>query len=148
MRAVISRVSHARVELTDGTVTGSIDAGLLVLLGVTDADTQAEVALTAKKIAGLRMFDGEPEQSITDLHLPVLLVSQFTLYGDIKKGRRPSFTKAARGEIAEPLYEAVATELRDVHGVHVETGKFGADMTVVSHGNGPYTIWWETPSRA
>lgn len=148
MRAVISRVSSARVVLADGSVTGEIGQGLLVLLGVTEGDDRAEIELTAKKIAGLRIFDGETEQSVTDLGLPVLLVSQFTLYGDIKKGRRPSFTKAAGGAIAEPIYEAVATELRTAHGLVVETGKFGAEMSVESAGDGPFTIWWEAPQRS
>lgn len=141
MRAVISRVTQARVVLDDGTVTGEIGAGLLVLVGVTDTDGPAEVALTAKKIAGLRVFDNE---SATDINAPILVVSQFTLYGDIRKGRRPSFTKAAGGQTAEPLYEKLIQTLRDEHGLTVETGKFGAMMNVQSHGDGPYTIWWES----
>lgn len=120
-----------------------IGRGLLVLLGVTPSDTQREVELTARKIADLRVFDGETEMSVTEVGGEVLVVSQFTLYGDVRKGRRPSWTTAAPGEVAEPLYEAVAERLRTVHGLPVKTGIFGAMMAVESVNDGPFTLWWE-----
>lgn len=141
MRAVISKVTEASVTLEDGTVTGRIGPGLLVLLGVTHEDGPADVELAARKIAGVRIFD---DQGPTDVGAEILVVSQFTLYGSIKKGRRPSYTDAAGGRAAEPLYEAVVAELRQKHGLTVETGKFGAAMKVASVGDGPVTILLET----
>ncbi|AZN30063.1 D-tyrosyl-tRNA(Tyr) deacylase [Flaviflexus salsibiostraticola] len=142
MRAVISRVSSASVSV-GGERVSQIGRGLLVLLGVTPSDTQREVELTARKIADLRVFDGETEMSVTEVGGEVLVVSQFTLYGDVRKGRRPSWTTAAPGEVAEPLYEAVAERLRTVHGLPVKTGIFGAMMAVESVNDGPFTLWWE-----
>ena len=126
-----------------GERVSQIGRGLLVLLGVTPSDTQREVELTARKIADLRVFDGETEMSVTEVGGEVLVVSQFTLYGDVRKGRRPSWTAAAPGEVAEPLYEAVAERLRTVHGLPVKTGIFGAMMAVESINDGPFTLWWE-----
>lgn len=126
-----------------GERVSQIGRGLLVLLGVTPSDTQREVELTARKIADLRVFDGETEMSVTEVGGEVLVVSQFTLYGDVRKGRRPSWTTAAPGEVAEPLYEAVAERLRTVHGLPVKTGIFGAMMAVESVNDGPFTLWWE-----
>lgn len=126
-----------------GERVSQIGRGLLVLLGVTPSDTQREVELTARKIADLRVFDGETEMSVTEVGGEVLVVSQFTLYGDVRKGRRPSWTAAAPGEVAEPLYEAVAERLRTVHGLPVKTGIFGAMMAVESVNDGPFTLWWE-----
>lgn len=126
-----------------GERVSQIGRGLLVLLGVTPSDTQREVELTARKIADLRVFDGETEMSVTEVGGEVLVVSQFTLYGDVRKGRRPSWTTAAPGEVAEPLYEAVAERLRTVHGLPVKTGIFGAMMAVESINDGPFTLWWE-----
>ena len=126
-----------------GERVSQIGRGLVVLLGVTPSDTQREVELTARKIADLRVFDGETEMSVTEVGGEVLVVSQFTLYGDVRKGRRPSWTTAAPGEVAEPLYEAVAERLRTVHGLPVKTGIFGAMMAVESINDGPFTLWWE-----
>ncbi|WP_182353237.1 D-aminoacyl-tRNA deacylase [Flaviflexus huanghaiensis] len=142
MRAVISRVSSASVTV-DGEVVSRIGQGLLVLLGVTASDGQREIELTARKIADLRVFDGEPELSVTEIGGEVLVVSQFTLYGDFRKGRRPSWLAAAPGDEAEPIYEAVADRLRTVHGLPVKTGKFGTMMAVESINDGPFTLWWE-----
>ena len=126
-----------------GERVSQIGRGLLVLLGVTPSDTQREVELTARKIADLRVFDGETEMSVTEVGGEVLVVSQFTLYGDVRKGRRPSWTAAAPGEVAEPLYEAVAERELTVHGLPVKTGIFGAMMAVESINDGPFTLWWE-----
>ncbi|MDO5724516.1 MAG: D-aminoacyl-tRNA deacylase [Flaviflexus sp.] len=139
MRAVMSRVSRAKVTLDDGTVTGEIGRGMLVLLGVSPEDGQREIELTARKIVSQRIFD---EESLEEAGLPVLLVSQFTLYGDIRKGRRPSWSKAAPGEVAEPIYLKVKEEI-EKYGVEVATGSFGAMMQVESVNDGPFTLWYE-----
>jgi D-aminoacyl-tRNA deacylase len=137
MRAVVQRVSQASVTV-DGQVTGAIDEpGLLVLVGVTHDDTQALAAKLAAKLWGLRILDGE--KSCSDLNAPLLVVSQFTLYGVAFKGRRPTWQAAAPGPVAEPLVEAVIGELRRL-GAHVETGKFGADMKVALVNDGPVTL--------
>ena len=122
----------------DGTVVGRIDEpGLAVLLGVTHNDGPAEVAWMARKIRDVRIM--RDERSVGDLGAPVLLVSQFTLYGDTNKGRRPTWQAAAPGPVAEPLVEAVIGELRNL-GAHVETGKFGAGMKVALVNDGPITL--------
>jgi D-aminoacyl-tRNA deacylase len=137
MRAVVQRVSQASVTV-DGQVIGAIDEpGLLVLVGVTHDDTPALAAKLAAKLWGLRILDGE--KSCSDLNAPLLVVSQFTLYGDTNKGRRPTWQAAAPGPVAEPLVEAVIGELRRL-GAHVETGKFGADMKVALVNDGPVTL--------
>jgi D-aminoacyl-tRNA deacylase len=137
MRAVVQRVSQASVTV-DGQVIGAIDEpGLLVLVGVTHDDTQGVAAKLAAKLWGLRILDGE--KSCSDLNAPLLVVSQFTLYGDTNKGRRPTWQAAAPGPVAEPLVEAVIGELRKL-GAHVETGKFGADMKVALVNDGPITL--------
>ena len=137
MRAVVQRVSQASVTV-DGQVIGAIDEpGLLVLVGVTHDDSQALAAKLAAKLWGLRILDGE--KSCSDLNAPLLVVSQFTLYGDTNKGRRPTWQAAAPGPVAEPLVEAVVGELRKL-GAHVETGKFGADMKVALINDGPVTL--------
>jgi len=137
MRAVVQRVSQASVTV-DGQVTGAIDEpGLLVLVGVTHDDTAALAAKLAAKLWGLRILDGE--KSCSDLNAPLLVVSQFTLYGDTNKGRRPTWQAAAPGPVAEPLVEAVIGELRKL-GARVETGKFGADMKVALVNDGPITL--------
>ena len=118
----------------------SIDRGLLVLLGVAPDDGDREIDLTGRKIADLRLFD---DRSAMEANMPVLLVSQFTLYGDIRKGRRPSWSHAAPGDVAEEIYERVASRLRDIHGLTVEVGEFGAMMAVESVNDGPFTLWWE-----
>jgi len=137
MRAVVQRVSQASVT-ADGQVIGAIDEpGLLVLVGVTHDDTAALAAKLAAKLWGLRILDGE--KSCSDLNAPLLVVSQFTLYGDTNKGRRPTWQAAAPGPVAEPLVEAVIGELRKL-GARVETGKFGADMKVALVNDGPITL--------
>lgn len=139
MRAVISRVTRASVTV-EGRLVSEIGPGLLVLLGVAPSDGDKEIELTARKIADQRVFD---DRSAAETGKPVLLVSQFTLYGDIRKGRRPSWSHAAPGDVAEEIYEQVATELRQAHGLNVETGEFGAMMAVESVNDGPFTLWWE-----
>jgi D-tyrosyl-tRNA(Tyr) deacylase len=137
MRAVVQRVLSASVTV-DGAVVGAIDEpGLLVLLGVTHTDDAAAAAWTARKIRDLRIL--RDEQSAADVGAPVLVVSQFTLYGDTRKGRRPSWTAAAPGPVSEPLYEAVCAELERL-GTHVERGVFGAMMQVASVNDGPFTV--------
>ena len=142
MRAVISRVASASVAV-DGETVSEIGRGLLVLLGVTPGDGTWEAELTARKIADLRVFDEDTEKSVSEIGGEILLVSQFTLYGDIRKGRRPSWSHAAPGEAAEPIYEQVADQLRTAHGLTVKTGVFGAMMAVESVNDGPFTLWWE-----
>jgi len=147
MRAVLQRVNRAAVRV-DGAVVGAIDRlGLLALVGVTHDDGAAQVATVARKIAELRLFDGPGddggapgrEVSVTDLGAPVLVVSQFTLYADVRKGRRPSWNGAAPGEVAEPLVEAVVADLRR-RGLEVATGSFGAHMDIDAELDGPVTI--------
>ena len=137
MRAVLQRVSQASVTV-DGHVVGAIDQpGLLVLVGVHRDDTPEQAAKLAVKLWGLRVLAGE--KSCSDLGAPLLVISQFTLYADLAKGRRPSWSAAAPGPVAEPLVDAVVTALRDL-GAHVETGVFGADMKVALLNDGPFTL--------
>ncbi|GAA1667231.1 D-aminoacyl-tRNA deacylase [Glycomyces endophyticus] len=136
MRAVVQTVAEAEVTV-DGARVGAIGEGLLVLVGVTHTDGDAEAHWIAEKIWSLRIMEGE--RSASDLDAPVLLVSQFTLYADTRKGRRPSWNAAAPGPVAEPLVEAVAARLRAL-GAHVETGRFGAMMRVASVNVGPNTV--------
>ena len=144
MRAVVTRCSSARVEV-DGAAVGRLPRpGLLALVGVTHADTEAEVAKLVRKISELRI-DGE--RSAIDLDAPVLVVSQFTLYGDARKGRRPSWVNAAPGAESEPLIDALVDGLRG-RGLHVETGRFGAMMRVESVNDGPFTILLDTAEIA
>lgn len=141
MRAMVQRVSEARVRV-DGEVIGEIDTGLLALIGVTHDDTAAQATKMAEKIANLRIFTddaGKMNLSVLDVDGSVLVVSQFTLYGDTRKGRRPAFVDAARPEIAEPLCEAVIAALRNLD-VPVETGRFRADMKVELINDGPVTL--------
>jgi D-tyrosyl-tRNA(Tyr) deacylase len=122
----------------DGSVVGEItEPGLLVLLGIADGDTAGQVDTMARKLHELRIL--RDEQSCATTGAPLLVVSQFTLYGDTRKGRRPSWTHAARPEVAEPLVDGVVAALR-TRGAHVETGRFGALMTVVSENDGPFTV--------
>ncbi|MBM6545261.1 D-tyrosyl-tRNA(Tyr) deacylase [Janibacter sp. YIM B02568] len=147
MRTVLQRVSSAQV-VVDGEVVGAIGPGLVALVGVTHDDGPAEVATTARKIAGLRLFppgDEGGERSVLEVGGEVLVVSQFTLYADVRKGRRPSWNAAAPGPVAEPLVHAVAEALR-ADGVGVATGRFGADMEVTIVGDGPVTIVLDVPA--
>ncbi len=139
MRGILQRVTRASVSV-DGEVIGECPGpGALVLVGVTHEDTPEQAKTLARKIAELRIF--EDETSIQDRaeEASVLVVSQFTLYGDVRKGRRPSWSKAAPGPVAEPLVDAVVEELRG-RGIHVETGRFGAMMSVELVNDGPYTL--------
>ena len=141
MRAVVQRVSQASVSV-DGEVVGAIGPGLTILLGVTHGDGPAEADWLARKIAGLRIFEdteGKLNLSLLDVEGQALVVSQFTLYADARKGRRPSFVDAARPETAEPLVQRFASVLRQ-HGVPVEMGVFGAYMLVEIHNDGPVTL--------
>ena len=142
MRAVVQRTLSASVRV-DGQVVGETTApGLLVYLGVTHDDGPADVTWTARKIWELRLL--REERSACDEGAPILLVSQFTLYGDARKGRRPTWAAAAPGPVSEPLYEAVAAELERL-GAHVERGVFGADMQVASVNDGPITMILDSP---
>jgi D-tyrosyl-tRNA(Tyr) deacylase len=141
MRAVVQRVSRARVVI-DGETAGEIGRGLLVLLGITHTDTPQAAAWLADKVVGLRIFndaDGKMNLGVTDVGGGVLVVSQFTLYGDCQKGRRPSFIDAARPETAIPLYEAFINAVKAL-GVPVATGVFGANMSVELINEGPVTV--------
>ncbi|ROR72486.1 D-aminoacyl-tRNA deacylase [Bogoriella caseilytica] len=140
MKAVLQRVTRASVTV-DGEVVGAIERpGILALVGVTHDDGPAQVQALAGKIAGLRIL--REERSVLDAHAPVLVVSQFTLYGDARKGRRPTWAAAAPGAVAEPLIDGLVVALREL-GVEVATGSFGADMAVELVGDGPVTLLLE-----
>ena len=144
MRVLLQRVSSASVAIEE-TTCGSIGRGFCLLVGFTHADTPAEVAWMADKIAGLRLFadaEGKMNLGLEDIGGSLLVVSQFTLYGDAAKGRRPSFVAAARPEVAIPLYEEFC-RLLAARGLTVETGRFGADMHVEIHNDGPVTLMLE-----
>ncbi len=142
MRAVVQRVLSASVSV-DGKIVGEVGGpGLLVLLGVTHDDGPDQVAWMARKVWGLRIL--RDEQSASDVDAPVLVVSQFTLYGDARKGRRPTWNAAAPGPVSEPLYEKVCAELESL-GATVARGAFGADMQVSLVNDGPVTVILETP---
>jgi D-tyrosyl-tRNA(Tyr) deacylase len=136
MRAVVQRVTRAQVEV-DGQVVGEIGTGLMVLLGVTHDDTTDVAQRLAAKIWTLRILRGE--LSAADAGAGILVVSQFTLYGEARKGRRPTWTAAAPGEVAEPVYDAFCAALR-AEGAHVAEGVFGADMAVTLTNDGPTTL--------
>lgn len=141
MRAVVQRVTRASVTVADQ-VVGEIGDGLCVLLGITDGDDEAMADKLADKLVKLRIFgdaDDKMNLSVSDIGGSILLISQFTLYGDARKGNRPSFITAARPEIAEPLIEYCVERLRSL-GVGVATGRFGADMDVEIHNDGPVTL--------
>lgn len=152
MRAVIQRVSHARVRVDDA-VVGEIAHGLVVFLGVSGQDAAADVTYIATKIRELRVFPdeqaaehGRMNRSVKEAHGAVLIVSQFTLYGDCRKGRRPSFDAAAPPDTAKALYEDVIRELRDA-GVPVETGQFQAHMLVALENDGPVTMLLDSEKK-
>lgn len=142
MRTVLQRVTSARVVVGDE-VIGEIGSGLVALVGVTHDDGAPEVATTVRKIAELRIM--HDETSVTDCGAGVLVISQFTLHADVRKGRRPSWSAAAPGPLAEPLVDAVADGLRQ-RGVQVATGRFGADMAIDIHADGPVTIVVDVPA--
>ena len=145
MRAVLSRVKNASVTV-DGQVIGKIGQGFLILLGITHEDTEVQAAKLADKLTGLRIFedeDGKMNRGLETVNGEILVVSQFTLYGNCRKGRRPDFLAAARPEVAIPLYEKFVQLIRD-KGIHVETGEFGAEMMVESINDGPLTLIVDT----
>ena len=145
MRAVVSRVDGASVEV-EGAVVGAIEGeGLLALVGITHDDTEADAQKLARKLAGLRLL--RDERSCLDAGAPILLVSQFTLYGDARKGRRPSWSRASGREHSEPLIDRLVELLR-VDGIHVETGVFGAMMRVSSVNDGPFTLLLDSAELA
>lgn len=149
MRAVIQRVSNAKVEI-DGSVKGSINKGLLVLIGIENADNQDDIEWISSKIVQLRIFgdkNGLMNESIIDIEGNILLISQFTLFGQTKKGNRPSFIKAARPEIAIPIYEKLLEMLNSKLGKTIESGLFGADMMVTLTNDGPVTLYLDTKNK-
>ena len=146
MRAVVQRVSEAEVKI-DGISVGKIDKGFLVLLGITHEDTEKEVTWLANKIKGLRVFEdenGKMNLGLDETKGDILIVSQFTLYGNCIKGKRPSFTEAGRPEMAIPLYESFIEKFKEFGFGKVETGKFGADMKVSLINDGPVTLIIDT----
>jgi len=149
MRAVIQRVSKASVVI-DYEVAGEIKNGLVVLLGIESLDNTQDIQWLVKKIVQMRIFsdvEGKVNLSLQDLGGNILLVSQFTLHASTEKGNRPSFIKAARPEIAIPLYEQTIKEFETVLGKQIQTGRFGADMKVELINDGPVTIWLDSKSR-
>ena len=149
MRAVLMKVSSASVKVDDA-VCGKIGEGFLILLGVAPEDTEAEAKKLADKLCSLRIFDdenGKINRSLDDVHGEILVISQFTLYGNCRHGRRPDFLGAARPETAIPLYEKFVALCRE-KGYHVETGIFGAHMAVESVNNGPFTLVIDTDQLA
>ncbi|MDY3119188.1 MAG: D-aminoacyl-tRNA deacylase [Peptoniphilus sp.] len=141
MRAVIQRVKRAKVSVA-GEEVSSIGAGLMVLVGSTDEDTQKDMEYIGNKIMGLRVFDDEQgvmNVNVVDSQKEIMVVSQFTLYGDVRKGMRPSYIRAAKGDISEPMYEALIAYIES-KGHKVQKGRFGADMVIDMVGDGPVTI--------
>ena len=145
MRCVVQKVSRASVTV-EGEVTGAIESGYMVLVGAEDGDTEQDVNYCAEKISGLRVFEDAEDKmnlSLADVNGAVLLVSQFTLLGDARHGRRPSFIRAARPEQAEPLFELMCKKI-DAKGIHVETGRFRTHMEVSLVNDGPVTLLLES----
>lgn len=149
MRVVIQRVTSASCTV-EGQVTGNIDLGLLVLLGIEDADTQEDLEWLAAKIINIRIFsdaDGLMNKALTDVDGNILLISQFTLFAATKKGNRPGFTRAARADKAIPLYEAMIKQLSGLLNKTIQTGVFGADMKISLVNDGPVTIVIDTKNK-
>jgi D-tyrosyl-tRNA(Tyr) deacylase len=146
MRILIQRVTSAKVTI-EGKVTAAIQDGFLVLVGISHDDNQKDIDKATQKIASLRIFEdegGKMNLSIKDIDGEILLVSQFTLFGNITKGNRPSFIEAAKPEVAVPIYEALVASLSNNITKPVKTGQFGADMKVSLTNDGPVTIWFDT----
>ncbi len=144
MRVLLQRVTFASVAVDD-LIVGQIERGYVVLVGLTHDDDAADIAWMAKKVVGVRLFeddDGKMNRDLAAVDGAILAISQFTLYGDARKGRRPSFIAAARPETAEPLFDDFCQQLRDL-GLTVATGLFGADMQVTIHNDGPVTLMLE-----
>lgn len=149
MRAVIQRVSKASVTV-EGRITGAIGSGLLILLGIEDADTQEDIAWLTRKIVNLRIFNDEKgvmNQSLLEVEGEALVVSQFTLHANTKKGNRPSYIRASKPEVAIPMYEAFKDQLSADLGKPVGAGIFGADMKVALLNDGPVTIFMDTKNK-
>ena len=149
MRAVIQRVSEASVKV-NGNITGAIKEGLLILVGIEDADTGEDIEWLTKKIAGLRIFNDENgvmNRSVMDVEGGLLAVSQFTLMASTKKGNRPSYIRASKGNYAQPMYEKFCQALEKEIGKRVEKGIFGADMKVSLLNDGPVTIIMDTKNK-
>jgi D-tyrosyl-tRNA(Tyr) deacylase len=149
MRTVIQRVRKASV-IIDGVVKSSIEEGLLILLGVEDADSEEDILWLTKKIVNLRIFNDENgimNKSIIEVEGDIIVVSQFTLHAMVKKGNRPSYIRASKPEIAVPLYESFCEELSLQIGHEVQTGTFGADMKVELINDGPVTIWIDSKNK-
>ncbi|MEM1220607.1 MAG: D-aminoacyl-tRNA deacylase [Bacteroidota bacterium] len=149
MRALVQRVTEASVTVR-GEITGSIQQGLLILLGVGNDDEEVDLEWLAQKIANLRIFndeEGKMNRSVVDVDGNFLVVSQFTLHASTKKGTRPSYIKAARPELAEPMYERFCKQLAMISGRTVERGQFGAHMEVRLLNDGPVTIWIDTKNK-
>ncbi|WP_298950255.1 D-aminoacyl-tRNA deacylase [uncultured Nonlabens sp.] len=149
MRVVIQRVTSASVTIEDK-IHGEISNGLLVLLGITNGDTQEDIDWLINKITGMRIFSdagGKMNYSVKDMDGDILLISQFTLFANVKKGNRPSYTEAARPDVAIPLYEAFIDSLSRKLNKNIATGKFGADMKVQLLNDGPVTITVDSKSR-
>ena len=146
MRVVVQRCSRAEVRI-DGDIVGQIGKGFVLLVGITDTDSREQADVLAKKIAQLRVFedaDGKMNLALNEVEGALLSISQFTLYADCRKGNRPSFIRAARPELAAPLYDYFNDTLRTCYNLHVETGRFGADMKVDFINDGPVTILLDT----
>ncbi|PWS31046.1 D-aminoacyl-tRNA deacylase [Pedobacter paludis] len=149
MRAVLQRVTQANC-VVDGVTTGAIDTGFLVLLGIEDADTNEDLEWLAQKIIGMRVFSDENglmNKALADVNGEILLISQFTLFAATKKGNRPGFTRAAKPDIAIPLYEKMIEKLSALLGKKVSTGVFGADMKISLLNDGPVTIIIDTKNK-
>ena len=149
MRAVVQRVSRASVSI-DNRVRSQIKNGLVVLVGIEDGDTDSDIEWLSKKIVNLRIFDDEnmiPNISVKEMDGDILAVSQFTLYAAIKKGNRPSYTRASKAPVAIPLYEKFIIQLASDLGKIIHTGEFGADMKVELINDGPLTIWIDTGNK-
>lgn len=149
MRAVIQRVTEASCTV-EGNITGEIQTGFLVLLGIEDEDTAQDLTWLAQKIANMRIFgdeNGLMNKSLADVDGRILLISQFTLFAQTKKGNRPGFTRSAKAEKAIPLYEQMIAELEKLTGTKIETGIFGADMKIRLLNDGPVTILVDTKNR-
>ena len=149
MRVVIQRVTHASVTI-NGVCKSAIEKGLLILLGIEEADGKEDVEWLCKKIVNLRIFDDENgimNKSVSDIEGNILVISQFTLHASTRKGNRPSYIKAAKHEISVPLYEAFCKELSAMLGKEIGTGEFGADMKVELLNDGPVTICMDTKNK-
>ena len=149
MRAIIQRVNSASCSI-EGKISGKIDKGFMILLGIEDSDTDEDLIWLAQKISNMRIFSDENglmNKALADVQGNILLISQFTLFASTKKGNRPGFTRSARPDLAIPLYEKMIRELSQLTGTKIQTGVFGADMQISLVNDGPVTIIMDTKSR-